>query len=84
MTTALNQQKTTLTLFKHENCSDVAVEILQRVEGKNGLISLEVAWWNLGAEGKPFPLGFVETIHYPKSRMKEWQELTFDLKDLKL
>jgi len=59
-------------LYKHENCSDVAVEILKSFKGKD-FYKLKVSWWNVVNEKNYFPLGEVETIRVSFEDWKKWK-----------
>lgn len=63
-------------LYRHENNSTVAMEILTRFYIKErDTWSLKVAWWNIGSKHKPWPLGIQQRIRLPAAARTQWRRL---------
>lgn len=62
------------TLYKHDNNTDVAFEIIHMTHFENMQIwELEVEWWNIGNCHKPWDMGVSQKITIPDSKRKEWK-----------
>lgn len=62
------------TLYKHQNNTDVAIEVIHREQMDNGDWHLVVMWYNIGKCHKPWFLGETQKIVIPNERLPEWEE----------
>lgn len=60
-------------LYKHENCSDVLIDVLRIIfiPEKKGY-KVKVNWINCVNKENLFPIGVSEEIFIPKEKIKEW------------
>lgn len=59
-------------LYKHENCTDVAIEILKSFNGKD-FYKLKVSWWNVVNKENHYPMGVVEKLKISLEDWKKWK-----------
>lgn len=58
-------------IYKHENNTDVAFEIIRTHYRDAKRIKLKIFWWNI--VGNPYPLGIIENIEIKMSDWNNWK-----------
>lgn len=60
--------------YKHENCADVVLEVLNRQYVGETYIKVRIVWWNITTV-KPFMMGITETVKIQKADLPRWKFL---------
>lgn len=62
-------------IYKHENCTDAAIEVQYLRHLENGNVKVFVTWLNVVNPENIFPTGEAEVIEIKREDIPKWKEL---------